>query len=178
MNTAALDKYRKRLTDEKGSYFVDWPVEPEQREACWENLAQTLDALIALGKRGTVEDATEIFRQCVERYNELDEGFICTIEREELCDILYEIGDYCGAANALPWRLRVSWPILPCGIFRKRLGSSWFTVPCLLRQNRIVLSTLLCRQACMTRCCPNPWDSWWPPRCVCVSWYSTRMNRR
>jgi hypothetical protein len=47
-------------------------------------------------QRGTVEGATEILRQCVERYNELDEGFICTIEREELCDILYKIGECCG----------------------------------------------------------------------------------
>src|SRR5262245_3672857 len=100
---ASLVKFRKRLTDEKASYFADWPVKPEQREACWQNLAQTVDALIALGRRGTVEDATDILRRCVERYNELDEGFICTIDREELCDILYEIGGYCGMDSEEDW---------------------------------------------------------------------------
>jgi hypothetical protein len=100
---ASLVRYRQRLHDEKGSYFADWPVKSEQREACWQNLAQTVDVLIALGERGTVEDATDILRRCVERYNELDEGFICTIEREELCDILYEISGYCGMDNEAEW---------------------------------------------------------------------------
>jgi hypothetical protein len=39
----------------------------------------------------------------VERYNELDDGFICTIEREELCDILYELGDFCGLDSEEDW---------------------------------------------------------------------------
>jgi len=100
---ASLIKYRKRLTDEKESYFADWTITPKQREACWQNLAQTVDALIALGRRGSVEDATDIFRQCVERYNKLDKGFICTIERDELCDILYKIGSYCGMDSEEDW---------------------------------------------------------------------------
>src|SRR5262249_20918874 len=95
VKTASLRNYRKRLTDEKHLYFSDWPVTPEQREACWQALAEAVDALIALGPRGSVEKATGVLRRCVERYNELDEGFICTIEREELCDILYELGDFC-----------------------------------------------------------------------------------
>src|SRR5262249_52288862 len=103
MKTSSLIKYRKRLDDEKASFFGDWPITPEQREACWQNLAQTVDALIAWGRRGTVEDATETLRRCVERYNELDEGFICTIEREELCDILYEIGSFCGLDSEEDW---------------------------------------------------------------------------
>lgn len=103
MKTAALRKYRKRLTDAQGSYFGDWPVTPEQRAACWLVLAETVDALVALGPKGSVEDATAVLRHCVERYNELDEGFICTIEREELCDILYELGDLCGLDAEEDW---------------------------------------------------------------------------
>jgi hypothetical protein len=103
MKTAALRKYRKRLTDEKDAYFTDWPITPEQREACWLALAETVDALVALGPKGSVEDATEALRRCVERYNDLDEGFICTIEREELCDILHELGDLCGLDSAEDW---------------------------------------------------------------------------
>jgi hypothetical protein len=103
MNIASLTAYRKRLTDEKASYFSDWPVSPEQREACWQNLAQTTDSLLALGPQGTVEDASDVLRRCVERYNELDEGFIGTIEREELCDILYALGDECGLGGEDEW---------------------------------------------------------------------------
>jgi len=82
---ASLVKYRQRLNDEKASYFADWPAKPEQREACWQNLAQTVDALIALGQRGTVEDATDILRRCV-----AVQRVGCTIEREELCGIAPE----------------------------------------------------------------------------------------
>lgn len=103
MQTASLVKYRKRLADEKLTFFDDWPITPDQREACWQNLAQTLDGLVSLGRRGKVEDATAVLRGCVERYNELDEGFICTIEREELCDILYEIGELCGLVSSDDW---------------------------------------------------------------------------
>lgn len=103
MNMAALHKYRKRLADRKALYFGDWPVSPEEREACWKNLADTLDALIALGPQGSVAGALHILHQCINRYNELDTGFICTIEREDLCDILYEIGDLCGLDNKEDW---------------------------------------------------------------------------
>src|SRR5262249_14220625 len=98
-----LRKYRKRLGDEKASYFADWPVSPAVREACWKNLADTLDALIALGPKGSVEGASDLLRLCIERYNKLDEGFISTIEREDLCEILYEIGDLCGLDNEEEW---------------------------------------------------------------------------
>jgi hypothetical protein len=73
------------------------------RSDCWKNLADTLDALIALGPKGSVKDSKDVLRRCIERYNELDEGFICTIEREELCDILYEIGDLCGLGSEGDW---------------------------------------------------------------------------
>jgi hypothetical protein len=59
---ASLRKYRKRLTDDKQLYFSDWPVTPVQREACWQTLADTVDALLALGPRGSVADATRVLQ--------------------------------------------------------------------------------------------------------------------
>lgn len=103
MKIASLVKYRKHLDEEKSSYFADWEIEPEQREACRRNLVETVDALIALGRDGSVEDATAILQRCVERFNDLDEGFICTLEREELCGILYEIGGYGGLDDEEDW---------------------------------------------------------------------------
>lgn len=103
MDINALTEYRKRLTDDKDSYFSDWPVKPEQREACWLNLARTVDALIALGPGGTAEDASVILRGCVEQYNDLDDGFILSMEREDLSSILYEIGEFCGLDSEDEW---------------------------------------------------------------------------
>ncbi|WP_422929093.1 hypothetical protein [Singulisphaera sp. PoT] len=103
MDISKLQDYRKTLEAERESLFSDWPISPEVREACWRNLADALDALIALGPDGSEDDASEILRRCIERYNDLDDGFICTIEREELCDILYELGDDCGLDGGEEW---------------------------------------------------------------------------
>jgi hypothetical protein len=103
MNVAELREYRQRLSDDKASYFSDWPVSLEIRVACWKNLVETVDSIIALGPEGSAEDATAILGRCIERYNELDEGFICTIEREDLCTILYEIGNLCGLDSKADW---------------------------------------------------------------------------
>jgi hypothetical protein len=103
MKAAALRRYRKRLDDARDDYFHDWPISARKRRACWQNLAGTLDALVALGPRGSVKAATDLLRKCVEKFNRLDDGFICTIEREELCDILYEIGDMCGLNGGDDW---------------------------------------------------------------------------
>jgi hypothetical protein len=98
MKTAALRRYRKRLDDARDEYFQDWPISARKQAACWRNLAATLDALIALGPRGSEDAARDLLRRCVQKFNRLDQRdqFICTIEREELCEMLYEIGDLCG----------------------------------------------------------------------------------
>lgn len=103
MDVDSLRQLRARLLKEKPSIFGNWGITPDQVEACWNNLITTLDALIALGEDGTEEDATEVLQQCVERYNDLDEGFITTLEREELCELLYQIGDLCGMDEEEEW---------------------------------------------------------------------------
>lgn len=103
MNLADLRRYRQRFTAQKHRYFQDWSIRDEQREACWQNLASTLAALIDLGPQGTTDAATELLRRCIENFNDLDTGFICTIEREELCDLLYEIGNLCGLDSEEDW---------------------------------------------------------------------------
>ena len=103
MNIARLTEYRTRMRDEPDGWFGDWPATPAQREACRANLAETVDALIALGPGGTADAARDVLRGCVERYNELDDGFIATIEREDLCAILYEIGEHCGLDAGDEW---------------------------------------------------------------------------
>jgi hypothetical protein len=101
MEIEALRDYRRRV--DGLSLFSDWNATPEQRQACRGNLAKTLEKLIALGPHGSVDDATDLLRQCIEEFNELDEGFIGTIEREQLCDMLYDIGDLCGLDGEEEW---------------------------------------------------------------------------
>jgi hypothetical protein len=103
MDLDGVRAYRTRLDLDGGSFFDDWPIEPKQRAACRATLIGCLDALIALGPGAAKDDALDVLRQCIEAYNELDEGFICTIEREELCDHLYEIGDLCGLKDEGDW---------------------------------------------------------------------------
>ena len=74
MKTAALRRYRKRLDDARDEYFQDWPIGARKRAACWRNLAAALDALIALGPRGSEDAARGILRRCVQKFNRLDDG--------------------------------------------------------------------------------------------------------
>lgn len=103
MKTAALAKYRARLVAARTDPFADWDVTRRKRAACTRALVAALDALVALGPRGRVEDATAVLKRCVERFNRLDDGFICTVEREELCDVLYDIGELCGLDSSEEW---------------------------------------------------------------------------
>jgi hypothetical protein len=106
MNVEGLKEYRNRLDAEKDSYFEDWSIDSGIREACRVNLTGTLDALIALGPEASRQAALGVLRRCVEWFNELDKAdkpFIWTMEREELCDILYEIGGLCGLDSGDEW---------------------------------------------------------------------------
>jgi len=103
IDVEGLRAYRTGLGGGQANLFDDWPVTPEGREACRKALADGVDALIALGPEppdGAVEDA---LGRCVEAFNELDDGFICTIERENLCDALYKLGDLCGMSSEVEW---------------------------------------------------------------------------
>jgi hypothetical protein len=42
-------------------------------------------------------------RRCVKRFNKLDDGWICTIEREDICDCLAQIVDLCGMDGSADW---------------------------------------------------------------------------
>lgn len=103
MDPEGLREYRNRLDAQRSPLFEDRPIAPDVREACRENVSGTLDLLVALGLEGSSEDALDVLRRCIEPFNELDDGFICTIEREELCEILCEIGDPCGLGGGDDW---------------------------------------------------------------------------
>ena len=68
-----------------------------------EILREFIDMLLALGADPPIESIESAFVTCVRRLNELDmeDQFICTIEREDLCEELWTIGDICGAADSI-----------------------------------------------------------------------------
>ncbi len=88
---ATLDRLRKRR------FLRAWDPEylpPAAVEDSRENFRQTVKALVELGPNPSSRGVLRILKQCIERFNELNErydGFIETVEREEICDEFREI---------------------------------------------------------------------------------------
>ena len=80
--------------------FPDWP---EQREAVEDLLRGTVDALLALGPSAGEAAVMDRLRAAVGRLNEMDDGFIGTLEAEDLCNALYRIGEAAGVSLDEEW---------------------------------------------------------------------------
>jgi hypothetical protein len=81
-------------------YFADWPEHREEAQAL---MRATIDKLVSLGPTAGRDAVMRELRAAVERFNELDDGFIGTIEREDLCDALYKIGEAAGVPSDEEW---------------------------------------------------------------------------
>src|SRR4051812_4359277 len=55
-------------------------------EASQVSLHRLIDDLVALGPDPTEAAARQAVEECVRRFNALDDGWICTIEREDICE--------------------------------------------------------------------------------------------
>jgi hypothetical protein len=62
-----------------------------------------IDNLIALGSSASEMEIQQAVDQCVERFNKLDQGWIFTIEREDICDCLSRIVELCGFDGSAEW---------------------------------------------------------------------------
>jgi hypothetical protein len=81
--------------------FPDWDA-GHRRDV--ENLLRAMiDELLALGPGARDEAVMDKLRGAVEGLNQLDDGFIGTIEREDLCDALYKIGEAAGVSADEEW---------------------------------------------------------------------------
>jgi hypothetical protein len=94
LSKATLDDLRKRP-------FKGWEgfVEPEQLRAARKVIRDTLDALLALGLDAPEPLKINLFHRAVERFNQIDyegDGWICTIEREDICELLDDLADLVG----------------------------------------------------------------------------------
>lgn len=103
IDIGGLRNYRARLDRDRPTTFAGWPVEPPVREACWQALADTVDALIDLGPEPPVGAVSEVLRRGVEAYDGLHGGSFTKPEREDICRHLYEIGDLAGLDAADEW---------------------------------------------------------------------------
>jgi hypothetical protein len=82
--------------------FAAWEGEepPERIVAARALMRKAIHKLIDLGPLVPVEAVLGVLRQCIEGFNRLDEAadrpWICTTQREDICDEFYRIADLTG----------------------------------------------------------------------------------
>ena len=83
------------------SPFQDWEgvVAAGKLDACRRIVCEAARRLVESAE-ATKPERAAIVRTAVHRLNEVDDGFICTIEREDLCDHLVAIGTAAGLSSA------------------------------------------------------------------------------
>jgi hypothetical protein len=68
--------------------YVDAEILQESRAI----VRATIRALLALGPDAPAAAKLDVIRECVEGFNDIDDGWICTIEREDICELIDELG--------------------------------------------------------------------------------------
>jgi hypothetical protein len=78
----------------KQTPFKSWGrfVEAEYLHEARALVRAAIRALIALGPDAPAAAKLDVIRECVEGFNDIDDGWICTIEREDICELLDELG--------------------------------------------------------------------------------------
>ena len=91
--------------------FDEWAghVSDERIASVTRALRELIDDLIALGPDPDEDDARELVDKCVRRLNDLDDGWITTIEREDLCEAIYQIIDLAGFKGDEDWTEERDW---------------------------------------------------------------------
>jgi hypothetical protein len=102
---AALQRLRE------GRFFKGWDgaVSADRVEASEASLRQLIDALIALGPGLGEDEARGAVDDCVCRFNELDDGWINTIEREEIEEQIGRVVELCGFEFDEDWLDERDW---------------------------------------------------------------------
>ena len=82
------------------NYFSKWiEYPPKEAIAISKNIMiSTVKSLIKLGEDATQQEKLNVLRNCIEKFNDADEGlaFIETIEREDICEEYDAIVHACG----------------------------------------------------------------------------------
>jgi hypothetical protein len=98
-NQAALQLLRAQR------FFNSWDefVTPQRIAASEANVRRLIDDLLALGPTLNEEAARLAVDQCVRRFNDLDDGWICTIEREDIYEQIGRVVYACGFDYREDW---------------------------------------------------------------------------
>jgi hypothetical protein len=93
----------QRLRDER--FFACWDkfVSPERVAASEASVRSLIDHLIALGPELSEEAARRAVEGCVRRFNDLDDGWIVTLEREDIFEQVGRVIDLCGFGYDEDW---------------------------------------------------------------------------
>lgn len=94
-----------------GRFFEDWDgfVDAEKVEASEQGLRVLIDDIAKLGPDASEPDVREAVDRCIRRFNDLDDGWIATIERESIVEQIYEIITFCGFEDDDDWYAERDW---------------------------------------------------------------------
>ena len=99
----------KQLREER--FFEGWDdfVDAKRVKAAEASIRRLIDYLIALGRGRTEVAARRAVDACVRRFNRMDDGWICTIEREDIFDQICRVVDACGLECDEGWLGERDW---------------------------------------------------------------------
>jgi hypothetical protein len=102
---AALQKLRKKRFFEGWDEFID----AQHVAASEASMIRLVDDLLALDSKLTEKAARKAVDKCVKRFNDLDDGWICTIEREDICEQICTVVEACGFDCEEDWLDERDW---------------------------------------------------------------------
>jgi hypothetical protein len=99
----------QRLRDQR--FFESWDdfIAPERVKASEASVQRLIDDLVVLGPQPTEEATRQAVQECVRRFNMIDDGWICTIEREDIYEQIGRVVDACGFNYQEDWLHERDW---------------------------------------------------------------------
>ena len=96
---AALKQRRERPP------FQDWKgsVADDKIAASVDNVGKLIDQVVSLGSDPDEEAVRSAVSDCVKKFNELDDGWITTIEREDIADAILGVVQAAGFEAEDDW---------------------------------------------------------------------------
>lgn len=93
----------RRLREER--FFAGWDdfINRERVAASEASVRRLIDDLVALGPELSEDEAQQAVEACVRRFNDLDDGWIVTLEREDIYEQIGRVIDLCGFAYDEDW---------------------------------------------------------------------------
>ena len=102
MGYMVMSDLRELLEHRDKRAFPHWDdfVQPDMIRKSEEAIRRLIDRLVALGREPSREEIQEEVDACIYQFNDLDKSgdcsWICTVEREDICEVLQGIVDLCG----------------------------------------------------------------------------------